>query len=1671
MCAEYERVQRVVQDDVWEAEKGSDGEPDETRMVKKFRRSAAGLEEQLPSDLRPPQVLKRTCDYLFDEVIGNASSLAQVHVFVWDRTRAIRNDFSIQQLTKLDELRIAVDCYERIARFHIMSLHQLASPDHTYATYHSQQEREQLDRTLLSLIQFYDDTRGRIDFPNEAEFRAYCVIFQLRSPTPDLEDNVQIWPRHIFKDRRVRRALDLYAAGCSTMGSQGPLNPKVSHLVARQDWQRFWILLASNETSYLMACIAEVYFNSIRQILLNALFRTFRANTTVPTPDWTLDVLCELFAFDNEEEVQTFCQYFGLAFKTREDGQTYLDLSSVAGRVLPQPSADMPSQLRSSLVEDKRHGRTLPAIINGLTVRQAQDAGFVVEEEHDEGIMDVGDGGEEDTASMDGAQGAEDDGDSLFIPETSKSNTAQPAGEQGLTNGLHSQPKPSPFSWGKPSDAANFAFSPQAPVAPSAGTASKPKFDFLGGGASTEGIEKPRSTGFNFLSAASKPAEKVPGSTSAFNFLQAGAKTSAAATESQPAFKWPVSTISATGSESISAPKFDFTSGASNALGAESRTPSDQPKGLDASATPTNGKAGASGQQNGNFSTPAPGSSGGHSVFNFQTPAAAKSASPEQATGMSPQLPTNLAPSSDVLKPATVESAPTSSDLPQNNPFLQATSKSPVQSSPEPTPSFPSQPKQVQPAQPHFTAPSSSTPPAISNTPPSPSNLNTNLRRPSTSTDTKPKKPSPLSHSFTAADDTASSAREPSATFAPPKESPAGIENPLTDAQAGKAAQIPKIQQGNPVSLTEVGHGPKQPVPFTRQRGPSGKPVEDFDATVTRIARELVNDPISGYLKQYVEYRASHIITSVQEEIAAEKMKLRLSELRISTLYRKYLKRWISLIWQKRMAKSGKDRRQRRRRRLEDGFDDGSSYGGGSMTDSRPGSVMGASSRKGHQEDVDAMFQRTMNSRSLAQPTLTDRQARAGIKRPTSSHGENGVAPRASAHKRLKSTSHVDDRGRVVKPVAPSQSGDDMLKRSSFLGFSVKGSSPPSRNTTKSNYFRLKAMGVHRADALTAPRGTKRSRTESTQSAAASPPQLRQLISAASSPEDASTRSLMPPPSSTLSRAQKAKEGDDALFARIRAARESLTMGTVYMQSEIEKDEERRRSLSASQSSNESPSMIKARSEARARASRAGSPEGDVPAYRLRESKFVPREHYGRAIEKAKEMRESRSRDNSRPTTRPVSRLEQSVEESPAKAFDLSFGTSAEHTVGANNSVPKGLPSFQSPAKAPITEDKAPSFSPFARPATFSFANHTTHMPDSNPFLQSTIPETADVSKLHPVLPFASASTNAAPQSTSGIKSASGALTGFGTNSTFGSQNSFAPQQRAAGFQSAFASQPTSNAGPFGSAFASSSGPTFGNEQVLSSFAPPQDQTVRPEMIDQSLEDSFGTQHEGVHEQVNDSQNYPVSPQESSYLHTQAVSLLSGSEDGDEFPAAQAYQPQVNGFGHDEGDEELLDECTEDEGYQPPYGNANPFSMLAGQDDGNRSQSQVTGDEMYDQDQFDDEEEGMGNGFRSQGEDSFSNDGDVAFSNRYYGGGDDEGANGDIDEDSDVSEGEDEAGEGWDSEEENEGDEDDEEGATAPRQHWPSVKYEDSRTVKPAPNPALQGMGQTEDAPIELDSD
>ena len=307
--------------------------PAEGKMVKRFRRSAAGNDEQLPSDIRTPATLQTTLNYLITDVIGVGEQLSAVHKFVWDRTRAIRNDFSIQQVSKDEDVRLAIDCFEKIARFHILSLHQLSNPDNLAGEgFDAHQELEQLNNTLLSLMYYYDDNRAKQRSTNEAEFRAYYIMFELRTSHPDLEDRMQSWPPQLLNDRRVQTAFRLYSAAANTLVDQGPLKPTAPFSIAQGNSGVFWRLLKSKAVSYLMSCVAEIHFGQVRYLTLQNLWESHKGpvGQQIKNQEWTLEELTDALAFDDEDETYEFCQGYGLTFKTSDDGVYHLVFQSAS---------------------------------------------------------------------------------------------------------------------------------------------------------------------------------------------------------------------------------------------------------------------------------------------------------------------------------------------------------------------------------------------------------------------------------------------------------------------------------------------------------------------------------------------------------------------------------------------------------------------------------------------------------------------------------------------------------------------------------------------------------------------------------------------------------------------------------------------------------------------------------------------------------------------------------------------------------------------------------------------------------------------------------------------------------------------------------------------------------------------------------------------------------------------------------------------------------------------------------------------------------------------------------------------------------------------------------------------------------------------------------------------
>ncbi|KAI5365491.1 putative SAC3/GANP/THP3 domain-containing protein [Septoria linicola] len=1633
MCAEFERLQRVVQRDVWDEEKipnfSPDASPeesvDESRMVKKFRRSAAGDEAQLPSDLRPPAVLKKTCDYLFHDILSEAK-LPKVHHFVWDRTRAIRNDFSIQQLSKADDLSIAIECFERIARFHILSLHQLALEEKPYSAYDPKQEREQLDKTLLSLMQYYEDCRGRIPLPNEAEFRAYCVLFQLQDATPDLEDRVQSWPRNIGRDQRVQQALKVYAAACNTWDAQGPFTgaDRTPHVIARHDWESFWQLVKSPKVSYLMACVAEIYFNVVRKMVLSGIIRITRVKGTGNT-EWTLSSMAKLFYFDDDQQLEDFCARFGLEFQDLDSGEDrYLDISRVTNRTLPQEDAGGPAQLKSYLVESKRERRALSAVIDGLSVRQAREQGMIAEEADEDYEEDMNDAEVEN-----GVENEEDEEDTLFVPEAKKEEVSavpklsfgqptstSPFGRPSSTApSVFGQPSSTPSIFGQPSSAPSAFGQPSSTASPF----SKP----------SNGFGQPSQSANPFASVSAKPAES--------NLF----KTTPAAPSPLPATA-PTSTVgleitsppTTSGEKETSKSVF----GIGNTFG---QTPASSAPSLFApkpAVTPTDSAA-PSLFASKPAATPTESVSAAPSLFAPKQAPNAISAESSGTTTPSAPAPALTNPfasgsSTFTFPPLTsTEQKPLSPPLEQKTtsqlgqPFGAAASapSQPVQSETKlnPPPQSPTQPHPPTSNSPSQAPPTS--PQAGSSSPP---------RRPS-AFDTKPKRPSPLSISFTASEETP-------ADSAPTQTSSEGLKPPQRELFPQRQLQPSTVAPSRTVSTAA-----------------------EFDAIITRLAKELVEDPTTGYLQQYIDFCVRSLVTEVQEKVYFERITKEADDFRQFSLEDKYGKRWREISRTRRLRRQQKIRRERQQRRLRASQDQdmGNSVSvidTSSRHSSRAASTT-AREKPNKQAAVDAMFRSTNGGSRFG----ADKQARAGSKRSAESIDSGSVTSlREIGHKRAKSTSHTNGSESTRVQTTTGGPDPDVLKRSSFLGFSLAGDGAhdTSTSTTKSTYFRMKAMGLKpTATASTgAERGVKRSRSESLDAASAK----LNTSSLARLDNNDQDRALMPPPSARSVRS-KPDDDDEALFARLRAAREALKEGEGFMRSEIARKDGLHRSRSASQSDGESPSLERARAEARLRSSHNSDfgvsvSNREVPAYRLRESRFVPREQYSKAIERANEIRASRSVPGSRPASRteeretdtPSTQAVPNPAQTPSKSHSHDF----ESSLGQSQANSSSAGTLSQPARVPA--DTGPT-STFGASTGFGFSSHAaTVRPNDwgtvkapNPFSQSSSFASAVNTGSNPFLQTRSQDQVNGPfqGTTSSHDVQTTQLSGFSGFSQ-PSHNQSSLEQR----DTTLAQQQT-----------------WGFTTAPEELEQTQDHTIQPDHIPDALSASFG-QHASAN----------------SYMPSQAasaaISLLSNNED--EAPASNSQPEENEAYGQadifnqvnaaaqvddmlDAEDDGGQDDVSIDNAVGHQTGYAGKFAALAEYDDEEDEEDQSAFDEddvreqhptsylnatpLAEEELDDDDEEDV-----EDGESDLPN-------GRYMGEYPDEEegyADGDVEDEGDF----DEDGEDYDEEEEDESDAEPGMYANAYQNQYGRQAY--AAPPKPQVNEALQKVGNDENEPIEL---
>lgn len=365
MCPEYEKITRINEMDVHQPEKNPKTTFANTnRMIKKLARSAAGQEAPLPMDVRSIPALKRTLDYLIDDLLREDANLPGLHGFLWDRTRAIRRDFTFFSSLTPDEMKIQVYVLENIARFHVTALHLLTQDGKAPEDFVEQQELEQLGKALLSLRDAYDDCNDQgIRCENEPEFRAYYLIFHAYDSNI-IETLQRQWKPNLWKDSdEVRTAVCLVEALQNTQDFHGPLKDAPS-LAASSAYQSYFRIVEDPKVSYTMACFAECHFPRLRRCILSAIKRGL-ARPRETSKDVTAAVLNKFLRFDTVEQAIEFAEMHNIEFGECEEDPS--DISRQYAKLdnrSSMPHLRLQHQFSHTLVEKKRGSRTLPQLIH-----------------------------------------------------------------------------------------------------------------------------------------------------------------------------------------------------------------------------------------------------------------------------------------------------------------------------------------------------------------------------------------------------------------------------------------------------------------------------------------------------------------------------------------------------------------------------------------------------------------------------------------------------------------------------------------------------------------------------------------------------------------------------------------------------------------------------------------------------------------------------------------------------------------------------------------------------------------------------------------------------------------------------------------------------------------------------------------------------------------------------------------------------------------------------------------------------------------------------------------------------------------------------------------------------------------------------------------------------------
>eukprot|EP00871_Galdieria_phlegrea_P004457 jgi/Galph1/5011/GphlegSOOS_G3601.1 len=354
MCPVEERYRREAQRDlsVFEIDYSvvqPPGEPpkvDHSKALKKYVRSAACQEAPKASEIRTPAILERTMEYIIDSIVDREDfPFWEVHNFVRDRTRSIRQDFTFQGIRN----EVTISIIEKTVRFHILSEQKLCEEDPS--VYSSRQNMEQLDKCLISLREMYREmrTKGFKTSDDEAEFQAYYILSHV-DPHSVLAVCREL-DYEVLRSEQVRFALKVYQT------------------LRQTNYIQFFRLLKS--ATYLVACMMQKHFLFIRKSALLIMQKCYSR-----FPEFPVEELERMLLFEDKEDAISFCESLGYSIEAMEDGIQVIRLDK-------RQSGDLSkyhSRRGLKYIESKSKDFSIRSIMLGETEWHSQDKSFHLKE-------------------------------------------------------------------------------------------------------------------------------------------------------------------------------------------------------------------------------------------------------------------------------------------------------------------------------------------------------------------------------------------------------------------------------------------------------------------------------------------------------------------------------------------------------------------------------------------------------------------------------------------------------------------------------------------------------------------------------------------------------------------------------------------------------------------------------------------------------------------------------------------------------------------------------------------------------------------------------------------------------------------------------------------------------------------------------------------------------------------------------------------------------------------------------------------------------------------------------------------------------------------------------------------------------------------------------------------